>query len=146
MARNRNLSRAVYGVFVLFVSVFVVVSTFEVGRTLFGSGSSGTAASPAPAPTVGEACGAAIAREIAVIDAARAAAGREANGDLARGRYQAERGARATAACDGDPHEADALAALARLDRAAEADALREAGDLSPVRLTAQSFIRNPPR
>jgi hypothetical protein len=38
----------------------------------------------------------------------------------------------------------EAVAALDRLDRAAEAHAVREARELSPVRLAAQAFIKGP--
>ena len=80
----------------------------------------------------------------------RAAASAEPNGDAAKARYASERTATRSPelerACSADPSGQDALAALARFDRAAESHSVRLATELTPVRLAAQSFISGHPK
>jgi hypothetical protein len=146
--RKQRVTRAVYAVFTVFVGAFVVASTTQIARSLFGEGRG--ADDRARSPDVGEACSAALEVEIGAIDAARLQASTAGSGDLARARYLAARAgsgpnrADPPRACAAEPNGADALAALARYDRASEAHAFREASELSPVRHAAQSFIRGP--
>jgi hypothetical protein len=129
------------------VAAFVVSSIYQVGRKVFGEAESEAAAADARFPKVGPECAAALQLQIGVIDVARTAAGTEPTVEAAKARYASERGVEAAKsaqierACAPEPHRAEALAALARLDRAGESYAVREARELSPVRHALQSFI-----
>jgi len=116
--------------------------------SLFGGPGAAERPGDGPAQAVGQGCATAVRDEIAAIDQARTLASHETDGALARQRYADQRSARhgktADGACAADPHAADVLAALARFDRAAQAQAGRDADELSPVRRAAQSFIRVP--
>lgn len=142
--RSRTATRLVYGAFVVIVAAFVVSNVWQVARQVFVDPAA------ADAPVVGPACGALLAEEDASIRAAEEAALRAKDDEEARRAYDAARTAsRARApererACAGDPQGALALAAFARLDRAAQAHVARRGAELSPVRLAAQSFIRVP--
>jgi hypothetical protein len=148
MPRRKRVARAVYAVFVILVGAFVASSIAQVAFHVFGAAGGEVLATG----RVGDACARAIGEAIDGIDRARTVASAEANADVSRARYANERAregkqsANVEAACSGDPRGTEALAALARLDRAAEAHAIREARDLSPVRLAAQSFISGPNR
>mgnify|MGYP001062213965 FL=1 len=147
-----RVTRAVYGVFVVLVAAFVLSSTWQVARALFGTPAS--AAEAEASAKVGPDCAVAIAREIEAIEKARFTASMEPNGDAAQERFDRERRSSTEGAPDGapervcaaDPRGTEALAALARLERAARAHAVRDARELRPVRLAAQSFIRVQPR
>ena len=149
--RKQRVTRVVYAVFILFVAAFVISSIAQVARKVFGEPETLAGAADARLPKVSSSrCAAALAQEIAAIDNARAIASTEENKDAAKARFSRERREKTTAdapgACAEDPHGTEALASLARFDRAAEAHALREASELSPVRLAAQSFISGHPR
>jgi hypothetical protein len=148
MPRKQRVSRAVYAVFVVLVAAFVASSIAQVASAVFATPVAGEAARG----EIGDRCASALRDTIDAIDRARLVASAEANADISRARYATEReqpqkaAGNPAAACAGDPGGAEALAAVARLDRAAEAHAIREARDLSPVRALAQSFIRGPHR
>lgn len=147
MTRKQKVTRAVYAAYVVLVAAFVGASIYQVAQKVFGDSGSGAA----EGPTAGAECSAALAREIAAIDAARITASAEVGLDAAKARYAKERArvgaaAEAKRSCAADPQGEAALAALSRLDRASEAHAVREGIELSTVRLTAQSFIRGLPR
>jgi hypothetical protein len=149
VTRKQRVTRAVYGGYVLLVAAFTVSSITQVARKVFGGPGEETADSRFP--KVGADCGEALRSEIGAIEAARALASLESGGDTAKARYASERTSRGTMndlkrRCGTDPHGQEALAALARLDRAAEAHAVRDGSELSPVRLSAQSFISGHPR
>jgi hypothetical protein len=136
---NKRLNRVVYGVFITIAAVFIVSSTIQVASAVFRS--------PLEAPKVGAPCGAYIAALIAGVDAAIEAAASAADGEEAKKRYLesrriVDRQASGERTCAEDPHGGEALAAVARYDRAAETFAARRGTELSPVRLRAQSFIR----
>lgn len=142
-ARQKTVGRAVYGAFVVVIALFTFSNIWQVAHRVFGEGS----AESRPSVAVGAACGEALGAEIADIERARLLASTERTGDSARSRYARERTHKTllgSAGCEADPGGLEALAALARLDRAAEAHAVRESTELSPVRLAAQSFIRGP--
>lgn len=136
------MNRAVYGVFIAFATVFIVTSTVQVALAVFGE--------KAEAPKVTDRCGAHIAALIAAIDGAIDAAASAPDAEEGKKRYLASRtshdGAAPKSSCSEDPHGAEALAAVARYDRAAETFAARRGSELNPVRLRAQSFIRQVPR
>jgi hypothetical protein len=156
VTRKQKVTRAVYAAYVILVTAFVGSSIYQVALKVFaGSANGANGANGAGAaderPTVGAPCGASLAKEIAAIDAARVAASTEVGLDAAKARYAKERAFSAASgeprqSCSADPQGEAALAALARLDRASEANAIREGSELSTVRLTAQSFIRGLPR
>jgi hypothetical protein len=141
-------TRAVYGVYVLGVAAFVISSIVQVGRALFFGTPEPTTTTEAAEKAVGENCARLLEEHDQAIAQARIAASTAPDGDAARALYAKwrlptkERQPELDQACAGDPHGADALAALARFDRAAESHAVRTASELSPVRLSAQSFIR----
>jgi hypothetical protein len=146
VTRKQRVTRAVYGVYVVIIAAFVVSNVTQVGRQIFGP--NGGAATK-PAAKVNDACAKAIEGEMRVIELARLAASTEQSEAAAATRYASER-ERARSrdlepACSGDPSGADALAALARFDRASESHAVRIASDLTPVRLSTQSFISGHP-
>ncbi|MBX3207860.1 MAG: hypothetical protein KF764_22635 [Labilithrix sp.] len=150
MSRKKRVTRVVYGVYVVVVAAFVVSNIAQVARAVFGEPESETAAGEPRFPKVGPACAERVEAELVAIEKAREAASSEKSAEAARGRYESERRAARTPAleqaCSGDPHGADALASLARFERAAESHALRTATELRPVRLAAQSFISGHPR
>ena len=112
---------------------------------MFGDPSDGPVGAPIDGP-----CARAIEDDMRAIEAARLVASTEKTGGAAKDRYAAERrlarerSADRDVVCHDAPQRIEALAALARLDRASEAHAVRESSELSPVRLAAQSFIRGP--
>lgn len=150
MTRKQRVTRVVYGIYVVVVAAFVISNIAQVAAAVFGPSGAGEAAG-ARFPKVGEACARQIEAELQTIEKARLAASSETSDPAAKARYAAERAsaragdpAELERTCKADPHGVDALAALARFDRAAESHAVRTASELSPVRLSAQSFIRGP--
>jgi hypothetical protein len=142
MTRKQRVTRVVYAVYVVLVTAFVASSIAQVARRVFGEPDHATAA-----VSIGDGCARVLTDEIDAIDAARSSASAENGAEAARSRYHAARPSRepialASTRCRSDAQGAAALAALAKFDRAAEADAVRAAAELSPVRLEAQSFIR----
>jgi hypothetical protein len=133
--RKQLVTRLVYGVFVLVVAAFTISNVVQVATVVF--------ASPEAAPKVGPACAVFIEENALAIESALRAALSETDRDAAKARYSSERGhsSGTTKACEADPNGPAALAALARLDRAAESQAVRTATDLHSVRVAAQSFI-----
>jgi hypothetical protein len=147
MTKKQRVTRAVYAAYVVLVALFVVSSVAQVARRVFGAGSEAGGGADSRVSPVGTTCGQVLQDEIQAIESARIAASTEEGGDAARQRYQSARPSRepialVRARCAGEPEETAALAALARFDRAAEAHAVRDASELSPVRQEAQSFIR----
>lgn len=134
------MTRVVYGLFVALVAVFIASNVWQVARTLFFGGTE-------TYPKVAAACGAAIDHEIEAIERARAAAVHATDADDAKARYATARKSDAidvAGICSGDPSGIDAVAAIQRLDRAAESHAARAASEIGPVRQSARSFIRVP--
>lgn len=138
---NKRVTRAVYAAFLALAAAFIASSVVQIASAVFRSTSGG----PRRAST---GCAEAITRLTAAVERARSAASVPAGGDPAQ-RYaeakQPEWGADRdglTRHCDADPVGPDALAALARLDRAAEASVHRQTAELAPVRREVDSFIR----
>lgn len=147
---QKRVTRVVYGVYVLVVAAFVVSNIVQVAGALFGKDSSGTAR--VPATPVKSECAELLRLQAVDVDRARLLASEQPNAEAARFSYaEARKKAREhtgelASACADDPRGADALAALARLDRAAESHAVRTSAELSPVRLAAHSFISGDPQ
>ncbi|MBX3212993.1 MAG: hypothetical protein KF850_13225 [Labilithrix sp.] len=150
MPGNKRVTRVVYGVYVVVVAAFVISNIAQVASAVFGEPDSVEAAGGPTFPKVGPACAEVLGAEAAAIDEARQAASAEATADAARARYERERSTKRSPelerVCSADPHGIDARASLARLERAAEAQAVRTVTELRPVRLSAQSFISGHPR
>jgi hypothetical protein len=149
MNHKQRVTRGVYVVFVVLITLFVISSITQIARKVFG-GPDAAEAQSARFPKVGTECGEALKEAMGAIETTRLAASTENGADAAKARYVSERRVHRRTDLDGrcgaDPHGTEALAALARLDRAAESNAVREARELSPVRLAAQSFISGPTR
>lgn len=128
------------------IAAFVVSNIVQVARQLFF-------AQESLHSKVSEECGRAIKEEMVAIERARTTASLSIEQEAVRAKFTAERALARQAspndldkACATDPAGPQARAALARFERAAESHALREATDLRPVRLDAESFISGPPR
>lgn len=134
------MTRAVYAAFITLTAVFVVVSVYDVANALFGNASR---------PRVSAACGEGLRALADAVDRSAATAAGAASAEDARRRYAegknpewSSRKDEITRTCEADPHGPPALAAVARLDRAAEAWIQRKGSELSPVRHEVDSFIR----
>jgi hypothetical protein len=145
VTRKQRVTRVVYGVYVVVVAAFVVSNIAQVASAVFGSNG---APAEATGPVVGPACAKGLEAQLEAIDKALLAASTESTDEAARARFASERNATKTPelerSCAADPSGTDALAALARFDRAAESHAVRTVTELRSVRLAAQSFIRGP--
>jgi hypothetical protein len=152
VTRKQRVTRVVYGVYVVVVAAFVVSNIVQVAGAVFSERgtSPSTDSTGMPFPTVGPACAELLEKQLQAIEKARLLASSEPNGEAAKARYAKERSIPPSGelerTCAADPQGIDALAALARLDRVADAHAVRSATELSPVRLAAQSFISGHPR
>jgi hypothetical protein len=141
------VTRAVYGLFVAFAAAFVLSSVWQISSQLFGFGS----ASRPETRHVGATCAASIESSVVAIDTARLKPSGAMGPDEAYERYRKAKAASAIddeklqQGCAGDPSGPEALAALARYDRAAEASVRRRAVELGPVRREVMSFINRPP-
>jgi hypothetical protein len=147
VSRKRRVTRIVYGAYVVGVALFVVSSTYQVARVVFGGRQDMAAHEALAAPKVSGECSAVLNREVEAIDAARLQASKATTADSAQDRFVEQRRSATSRddlerACASDPHGTEALASLARYERASQAHAVREARELVPVRLAAQSFIR----
>ena len=137
---NKRVTRAVYASFITLAAAFIAVSVYDVAIALFGK---------QERPHVSAACGVGLRALVDAVDRAAGAAAAAANPDDARRRYAeaknpewSARKDEITRTCEADPNGAAALAAVARLDRAAETWIQRKGAELSPVRHEVDSFIR----
>lgn len=137
---NKRITRVVYGSYVALTTVFVGLLIVEVSGQVFAEEPPGAALSPACASGIKELYGG-VDRGIVV------GLGAE-DVDLAVARYRQTRDdewkgkAAVEAACAADPRGSDAMAALARLDRQAEAVVRKQTTALRAVRREVDSFIR----
>ncbi|MBX3185441.1 MAG: hypothetical protein KF819_00440 [Labilithrix sp.] len=142
-------TRAVYAVFVALAAAFIVSSTVQIARAVFG-GSAADRRAEGSAPALPAACASGLETLTTAVDRAVAAAASAADPADAERRYRSARSPEwdedrrkaLEAPCAADPRGAEAVAAVARLDRAAEGAVRRQSGDLGPVRRAALSFIR----
>jgi hypothetical protein len=144
----KQITSAIYGVFAVLASAFVVSSTVQIASSVLAEPSPGAAA-PAPVP-VPKACAEGVRSLAVAVDrgvGAAASATDRADGER---RYRAARSpewdapkhAELVQPCAGDSRGIDAVAAVARLDRAAEGAIRRQTDELGPVRRAVDSFIR----
>jgi hypothetical protein len=140
VASQKAVSRAVYGVFMLITTGFVLASIAQVAGAVFAGDRVHGVASAG--------CAAALREHASALDRALAAAAPAADLKEAERLYQDALGAHAgtndgdPVACASDPVGADAMAALARLRRATESAVRRQSSALGPVRREVDSFIR----
>jgi hypothetical protein len=144
VAADKRVTRVVYGAFVALAAAFIVSSVWQIAAQLFGFG----AASRPEAPRASAACATGLRELAAAVDRGSAAAQGAGSADEAEQRYKdavaktwSEKD-QLLRPCQDDPAGPEAMAALARLDRAAEGAARRQAGELGPVRREVESFIR----
>ncbi len=143
MAADKRVTRVVYGAFVALAAAFILSSVWQIASQLFGFG-----AASRPVQHVGPQCAAAIQQDVLAIDLALAEPTTALGGDDAVNAYQQHKKRewqdqeKLTQCCAGDPAATQAIAAVMRLDRAAESAVRRRAGELGPVRREVDSFIR----
>ncbi len=148
VASPRHISSAVYAVFTVLATAFVVSSTYQITAAVFAAPPP-VGASPA-AMALPLACAEGVRRLAGAVDRGLAAAGGQADGDEAARRYRAARSPEWDAtqhhelvqACTGIARGTDAVAAVTRFDRAAEGAIRRQTSELASVRRTVDSFIR----
>lgn len=143
-ARARRITRIVYGVYIVLLGTFVVSNIAQVFRVLyFGPESERNARAVQAEPCRRELTTLADGLERATIEAASARDAAKAEAS-----YHEKRAALSPAflsaerACAAETNGPEALAAMTRLDRAAEATARRRGEALAPVRREVDSFIR----
>lgn len=144
----KRITSAIYAVFTVLAAAFVISSTYQIGVGVFApSGSAGASAPLAPA------CASGVRTLAVAVDRGVAAAAGATDTAEAERRYRAARGPdwdeakqrellEPCFATPGDGHGADAVAAVSRLDRAAEGAIRHQTDELGPVRRAVDSFIR----
>lgn len=144
--RARSITRALYGAYIVIVAAFVISNIAQVVRILYFAPDE-----PGARAVRGEPCRADLGALVHGIERAAAEASAARDADDAVAVYREKRGALAATwasaetTCHAEPNGPEALAAMTRLDRAAEG-AAREKGIrgalLAPVRREVDSFIR----
>lgn len=148
MPSPKRITSAVYAVFSIVAAAFVVSSTWQIAAAVLSEPAPGAAA-PAPV-AVPPACAQGVRSLALAVDRGVAAAAAATDRAEAERRYQAARAPEWDApkheelvlACAGDARGTDAVAAVARLDRAAMGAIRRQTDELGPVRRAVDSFIR----
>jgi hypothetical protein len=141
VAADKRVTRALYAVFVAGSAAFIVSSVWQIASAVFLPETTGN-------PRVGQACAAAIAELEHGVDRGVAAAVSNTNPDEAERLYQSSRGDAwqkkddLLRPCETEPVGPEAVAALARFDRAAASSLRRHVTELGPVRREVESFIR----
>jgi hypothetical protein len=148
VASPKRITSAVYAVFVVVAAAFVISSTVQIARAVLSEPAPGA---DAPARiSVAPACADGVRTLAVAVDrGVTAAAAATDRGDAER-RYRTARSPEWDEAkrrelvqpCTVDPHGDDAVAAVSRLDRAAEGAIRRQTDELGPVRRAVDSFIR----
>lgn len=136
--RGRSI---VSGIFVLFVTVFILSTTWQLGRGVF----SGKAKSAHPPPA---ACVAGISRLASALDRALAAAASISDEGTALATFSS--GAlpewndreKVAAECSVAPEGQDAFSALLRLRHAQEGFLQRQVAEVSPMRRDVEAYLR----
>lgn len=134
--------------FVVLAAAFILSSTVQIARAVFAeppvADGAGATAPLAPACRDGlRTLASAVDRALLAAEVATDASDAERRYREARSpEWNPERHRELVRPCEGEAGGADAVAALARLDRAAEGAAQRRSDELGPVRRAAQSFIR----
>ena len=143
-----RITSTVYTVFSVCAAAFVVSSTWQIAVGVLSEPAPGAAA-PAPV-AVPPACAEGVRTLAVAVDRGVAAAASATDRGDAERRYRAARSPEWDAPkhealvqpCAGDARGIDAVAAVSRLDRAAEGAIRRQTDELGPVRRAVDSFIR----
>ena len=144
----KRITSAVYAAFVVAAGAFVVSSTLQIAFGVFAEPAPGAPANAAiPVPP---ACAAGVRTLALAVDRGVTAAATATDRSDAERRYAAARGpdwdvpkhGELVQACASDSRGIDAVAAVARLDRAAVGAIRRQTDELGPVRRAVDSFIR----
>jgi hypothetical protein len=143
----KRITSAVYAVFTLVAGAFVISSTYQLAAGVFTEPASPTAA---PVVALGPACASGIQSLAGAVERGVAAAAAASTRAEAERRYQAARSPEwdhprqheLILPCATEARGADAVAAVSRLDRAAEGAIRRQSDELAPVRRAVDSFIR----
>lgn len=141
------LASVVYGVFVVLAGAFIVSSTVQIALAVFEEPAADATSAP---QGLSPACASGLKELTAAVDRGVAAASNGRDSATATKRYREARSPEWDDArqkelvrpCEGDPRGAQAVAAVSRLDRAAEGAISRQNAELGPVRRTVDSFIR----
>ena len=147
----KRITSVVYAVFVLVAAAFVISSTVQIARSVLAEPSPG--AESAAAVTVAPACAEGVHTLALAVDRGVAAAATATDRADGERRYRVARGAewdepkraallQPCTEPTGSAHGTDAVAAVTRLDRAAEGAIRRQTDELGPVRRAVDSFIR----
>jgi hypothetical protein len=145
----KRITSAVYAVYVVAASAFIISSTAQIAVAVFAEPAP-EGSSKAPSEAVAPACAAGVRTLASAVDRGVAAAGAAADPAEAAKKYRAARSPEwdeaqqreLVAPCAGNARGADAVAAVGRLDRAAEGAIRRQTDELAPVRRAVDSFIR----
>jgi hypothetical protein len=145
----KRITSAIYAVFTLVAAAFVVSSTYQIAVGVMAE-----AASPTAPLTINlaPACADGVRSLAAAVDRGVTAAAGATDKAEAERRYRLARSPEWDEAkqrelvepCAADAHGADAVAAVSRLDRAAEGAIRHQTDELGPVRRAVDSFIRVP--
>lgn len=137
---DKRTTRLVYGPFVAFTAVFVGSLIVEVASQVFSDGP--------PSGALSAACARGVRDLEEAVNVAIPAGLSGADVDDAVARYRRTRDERwasrdaIAATCAGEPRGVEALAAVARMDRQAEAVVRKQTVELRAVRREVDSFIR----
>jgi hypothetical protein len=144
----KRITSAVYAAFVVVAAAFVVSSTVQIAQSVLAEPAPGA---PAPASVaVAPACAEGVRTLAGAVSRGVAAAAAATDRGAAERRYRAARSpewdegkrSQLVQPCSADAHGDDAVAAVSRLDRAAEGAIRRQTDELGPVRRAVDSFIR----
>ena len=144
----KRITSAVYAAFVVVAGAFVVSSTVQIAQAVLAEPAPGAAAPATIA--IAPACAEGVRTLAVAVDRGVAAAASATDRADAQRRYRTARSPEWDDAkqrelvqpCASDPHGDDAVAAVTRLDRAAEGAIRRQTDELGPVRRAVDSFIR----
>jgi hypothetical protein len=144
----KRITSAIYAVFTVLAAAFVISSTYQIAVGVMAEPAEGASTgAPVPLPP---ACAAGVRSLAMAVDRGVAAAAGATSRADAESRYRAARSPEWDDAkqrelvepCRGDARGADAVAAVSRLDRAAEGAIRHQTDELGPVRRAVDSFIR----
>ncbi len=141
---SRRGRRIVSAAFVGVVSVFIVITTVQVGRGVFGKGAPSANGGIAPPP----ACVAGIARLDAALDRAMMTTSRITEEDAVTPAFaqstlpEWNESPKVEEDCNATPEGKEAFAAILRLRRAEESLLHRQVGELSPMKQDVEAYLR----
>jgi hypothetical protein len=139
--RGRSIAA---GVFVSIVAVFIVITTTQIARGVFGLGAPKSGAGVAPPP----ACIAGISRMSSALDRAVAATSQTTDAHAVAGAFanaakpEWDDSDKVQVDCAATPEGQDAFAALLRLRRVEETSLGRHVAEVSPMKQDVAAYLR----